>query len=116
MLGMGWIAGSVWNTPWRNPVLAAMLVTLAIGAIIGSVFAARSNRADSRPFAGLRREFDADTTLINDLSAGDRLRQSREVAAGLVRQAGAWTAGTFPRSMVMRLLLNVTGLGGMSPK
>ena len=116
LLGLGWIVASVWNTPWRLPVLAAMLVLLAAGAVIGALWAARPYRAGQQPFAGMRREFDTDTTLINDLSSEDRLRQSRGEVAGLFRQAGAGSAGSFPRSMVMRMLLSVTGLGAAPPR
>jgi hypothetical protein len=113
LLGTGWIVASVWNTPWRAPVLTAMLVGLAACAIGCGLLAVRPFRADQKPFAGLRREFDADTLLINEASAEDRLRTSRAEAAGLLREQVEASAITFPRSMLMRLLLNMTGLGSL---
>ena len=116
LLGLSWIVASVWNTPWRLPVLATLLVLLAAGAIIAAVWAARPFPAGQRPFAGMRREFDTDMALVTNLSAEDRLQQSRGDVAGLLRQAGAGSASSFPRSMVMRMLLSVTGLAGIAPK
>lgn len=116
LLGMGWIVGTVWYTPWRTPVLAAMMVTLALCATIGVVRATRPYGTGQQPFAGLRRELGTDSTLLNELSAQDRLQQSRGEAADLIRRADEKSLGSFPRSMVMRLLLNMTGLGGVSLK
>ena len=116
LLGMGWIVGIVWATPWRNPVLAAMLVTFAVVATIGSLMATRPYRTGQQPFARLRRELGTDTTLLNELSAEENLQKSRSEAAGLFRQADGGSRGAFPRSMVMRLLLNMTGLGGVTLK
>jgi hypothetical protein len=82
ILGSAWIFAAVWNTAARNPVLGAMLCTFLVCAIVGAALATRRARPGHEPFARLRREMGA----------------------------GASAQGAFPRSIVMRLLLNWTGL------
>ena len=96
LLGIGWIVAIVWNTPWRNPALAAMLLSLAISALLGALRAIRPNRPGQEAFSGLRRKFGADAKLISGLPDT--------------------SIGTFPRSIIMRRLLNWTGLGQVSRK
>jgi hypothetical protein len=84
-LGVAWIVGAVWNTPWRNPVLATMLGVFALCAVIGAALALRPHKASQRPLARPGGE-----SSIDQATPGD----------------------TFPRSTVMRLLLSVTGLTG----
>jgi len=88
MLGCAWLVGSVWNTPWRNPVLGALLVVFLVCAIIGAVLALKSFKPDQTPFSRLRSALDA----------------------GLTEPGSADTNSAFPRSITMRLLLHWTGL------
>ncbi len=113
-LGVAWIFGIVWNTPWRNPVLATMLGILALCAVIGAALASRSRKSTKRSFAGLRRELSLDQSLLDGLCARDRLQESRGEMQNLFNQATAPDTGRgFPRSKVMRLLLGLKGLGGL---
>lgn len=89
MLASAWIVGTMWNTPWRNAVIGALLGIFLVCAIAGAAFAARSFRPGQAPFARLRHQLKEDL-----LAPGG---------------AGA-DASAFPRSISMRYFLHWTGL------
>jgi hypothetical protein len=53
ILGSAWIVGTVWNTSWRNPVLASLLGGFLLVAILGTALGARPFRPGQEPFARL---------------------------------------------------------------
>jgi uncharacterized membrane protein YqjE len=117
LLGSVWIVGSVWATPWRNPVIGAMLVVFALCASMGALQASKPYKPDQRPFARLRSELSKDKALLDASHQQDTMTQTRDDAVFLLRQVTSSSdGGSFPRSMLMRLVLAVTGLSGASPR
>jgi hypothetical protein len=98
MLASAWIVGVTWNTPWRNPVLGTMVGVFLSCAFIGAALAARPFGSGQQPFARLWGELRKDESLLGGLNGPDG-------------QVG----GTFPRSTVMRLLLDLTGFARRTP-
>jgi hypothetical protein len=112
MLASAWIIVAVWNTSARNPVLGAMLCTFLLCAIAGATLATRPFKPGDGPFARLRQELGTDQALLGSLSGPERLDQTRREAQTLLTPGGTGSdvQRAFPRSIVMRLLLNWTGL------
>jgi hypothetical protein len=114
LIGVAWTIGSVWDTPWRNPVMATMLAVFALCAVIGAWLALRPHKPGSGSFANLRREMSLDQAVIEELCASERLQENRGAIRKLFMQAVVPAVGaTFLRGAIMRLLLNMTGLGGL---
>jgi len=124
LLGCVWLVGGVWDTPWRSPTLAALILMFIALAVFGSLQAARRWQAGSEPFAALRGEWSKDRRLLSgsrsdlphalgsETTPQQRLEQSREALQSLAGSGEAEPHGQeFPRSATMRLLLGTGGTG-----
>ena len=112
MLGSAWIVGAVWDTPWRNPVLAALLGSFLICTITGAALAVWPFKPGRGPFARLRQQVGADLSLLSAIcNPGGLPHTGSATALGIAMRGGGSSASeTFPRSTVMRVLLGVSGL------
>jgi hypothetical protein len=108
LMGCVWIVTAVWDTPWRDTTLGALLVLFAAVTFAAAVLAARRWPAGREPFARLRGEWDSDKSLIRELS--EPLAQTRqELRELLADQDVRRLPGEFPRSATLRFLLGGTG-------
>jgi hypothetical protein len=113
ILGGAWIVGTVWNTPWRNPVLTALLGLFLVCAVIGATIAAWPFRPAHGPFARLREQLGGDLSLLSAIVIPERLDETHDAAAPdlfMRGRDGPSPHEAFPRSTVMRVLLGFSGL------
>jgi uncharacterized membrane protein YqjE len=68
MIGTLWILASVWDTTWRNPVIAALFLLFAAVAVVGVVIAVRRWPLGKEPFSQLRDEWNRDQTMMRECS------------------------------------------------
>jgi hypothetical protein len=69
LTGCAWIVMGVWNTPWREPTLALMLLAFTGVAVSAAMLAMRRWPAGSEPLSRLRAEWHSDQLVISGLLA-----------------------------------------------